>query len=355
LEEQVTVVNSRLITSFFISNIILMMSCSLTKEEKVDTFFQSYQGNVPGAAVIVIEKGQPILAKTYGMANIEEHIPVTSITNFRLASVTKQFTAMCVMMLIERRKIEYSTKLSDIFPEFPNYGKRITIKNLLQHTSGLIDYESLITDSATVQVRDKDVLETIMKEDSTYFEPGTDYSYSNGGYAVLAMIIEELSGKSFAAFLKENIFIPLEMNNTVAYEKGISKVPNRAYGYTINGDSVLFTDQSITSAVLGDGGIYSSINDLFKWDKALYTEELISKESLKSALIPGLDIYGFGWRIDEYKGHFRTHHTGGTRGFSTIIQRFPKDEFSVIILTNRNDQSVEPLAEKLTDLYLIEK
>ena len=355
MEKLLKGVKSSLLNSFFIIFIMLLNSCSLTKEEKVDRLFKDYYSDVPGVAVMVIHNGQPILTKTYGMANLEEKIPVINETNFRLASVTKQFTGMCIMMLIERDKLNYSTKLTDIFLEFPDYGKKITIKNLLQHTSGLIDYESLIPDSATVQVLDKDVLDMMMEQDSTYFQPGTDYRYSNGGYAVLAMIIEKISRKSFATFLRDNIFIPLEMNNTIAYEKGISEVSNRAYGYTIKSDSVLFTDQSITSAVLGDGGIYSSISDLFKWDQALYSERLISKESMRLALTPGLDIYGFGWRIDTYKGHFRTHHTGGTKGFSTIIQRFPEDRFSIIILTNRNEQSVVPQAEKLTDLYLIEQ
>jgi CubicO group peptidase (beta-lactamase class C family) len=194
----------------------------------------------------------------------------------------------------------------------------------------------------------------MMEQDSTYFQPGTDYRYSNSGYAVLAMIIEKISGKSFAEFLKKNIFMPIGMNNTVAHRKGISKVLNRAYGYTVDADSVRFTDQSLTSAVLGDGGIYSSIDDLFKWDQALYTEKLISHENLKLAFTPALENYGFGWKIDEFKGRFRVSHTGNTRGFCTVIQRFPDDAFTIIILTNRSESGVALLADHLADIYLIE-
>jgi CubicO group peptidase (beta-lactamase class C family) len=195
----------------------------------------------------------------------------------------------------------------------------------------------------------------MMEQDSTYFEVGTDYRYSNTGYAILAMIVEKLSGQSFAKFLSVNIFDPLGMDSTVAYEKGISEVPQRAFGYTAEDRTVILTDQSVTSAVLGDGGIYSSLEDLYKWDQALYTDTLISQMTLKLAFTPHLEIYGFGWRIDEYKGHTRIHHTGSTKGFRNVIQRFPEDQFSIIILTNRNDPDVAPLAEKLIDIFLLNK
>ncbi|HGY54936.1 MAG TPA: class A beta-lactamase-related serine hydrolase [Caldithrix abyssi] len=336
--------------------IILLFSCQ-SKEEKVDRLFAPYQGSQkPGAALMVIHNGQPELVKTYGMADIEHGVSVTPQTSFRLASVTKQFTAMCIMMLTEQGRLSYDTRLTDVFPDFPAYGNTITIRNILQHTSGLIAYEDLIPDTATVQVLDRDVLQMMKEQDSTYFEPGTVYRYSNTGYAVLAMVVEKISGQSFPDFLKENIFRPLHMDNTVAFVKGVNTVPHRAFGYTVHADdSVEFTDQSITSAVLGDGGIYSSLEDLFKWDQALYTDKLVSKKTLQLAFAPNLENYGFGWRIDTYKGHRRVHHTGSTRGFRNVIQRFPDDRFTVIILTNRNDPGVAPLAEKITDLFLIKK
>lgn len=344
------------LTTFALSN------CSTTRESGVDRLFEAYTGDsVPGAAVMVIKKRRPIMTRTYGMANIEDGIPVTPETNFRLASVTKQFTAMAIMQLQERGALEYTTTLPEIFPEFPDYGKNITVQNLLQHTSGLIAYEDLIPDTATVQVLDKDVLQLMMQVDSTYFAPGTAFRYSNSGYAVLAMVIEKISGKSFSAFLRDNIFLPLGMDHTIALEQGISQAANRAYGYTVHSDSVEFTDQSLTSAVLGDGGIYSSIEDLYKWDQALYTNKLVSYETMKLALTPGPATYdadstgyGFGWYVGEYKDHMTAWHGGSTCGFRNAIQRFPHDEFTVIILTNRREPSVEGLAEKLADLYLFE-
>lgn len=323
--------------------------------DRVDPLFREYQGDdKPGAAVSIIHKGAPIVTKTYGMANLEENLPVKSETNFRLASVTKQFTALCIMLLVERDSLSYSSTLKDIFPEFPEYGSQITVQHLLQHQSGLIAYEDLIAADMKVQVHDSDVLQLMKNETSTYFQPGTDYRYSNSGYAVLAMIIEKISEKSFAEFLQENVFAPIEMNNSVAFENGKSTVLHRAYGYSVEADSIYRNDQSITSAVLGDGGIYSSLDDLFRWDQALYTELLVSKESMQHAFTPALSNYGFGWRIDNYKGHSRVHHTGSTRGFRIVISRFPDDEFTVIILTNRNGPAVSQIADELTDIFLIE-
>ena len=192
----------------------------------------------------------------------------------------------------------------------------------------------------------------MMEQDSTYFVPGSDHRYSNSGYAVLAMIVEKLSGRSFANFLAENIFEPLNMSGTIAYQKGVSNIDNRAYGYIVNADSIIFNDQSMTSSVLGDGGIYTSLLDLYKWDQALYTDQLVTRESLERAFTPVLEDYGFGWYIDDYQGHRRVYHTGSTCGFRNAYLRYPVDQLSIIILTNRRDPAVKELAEKLTKLYL---
>ena len=336
----------------------LILGFNADKTAQIDKFFSPYKGEAaPGAAVMVIKNGKPIFKKAYGLANLENKTPVALATNFRLASVTKQFTAMCIMKLVQSGRLGYEHTLQQIFPEFPTYGDNITIRHLLQHTSGLIAYEDLIPDTATVQVRDKDVLRMMMAQDSTYFPPGAQYRYSNSGYAVLAMIVEKVSGKSFAQFLQENIFQPLGMKNTIAHEKGISTVKNRALGYRQEGGQFIFADQSVTSAVLGDGGIYSSVEDLLKWDRALYTEKLVKQEALVAAFAPGVLLdgkaleYGFGWRLDQFNGHRRVMHTGSTSGFRNVIQRYPDDNFTVIILTNRAAPEVAPLAEKLAELF----
>ncbi len=332
--------------------VLFFSGCGTSREAKVDALFRPYTGNRPGASVMIIRNGKPILVKSYGLANVEKRIPVTPLTNFRLASVTKQFTAASILMLIERGQLSLATTLGELFPDFPPYGRKITIDQLLHHTSGLQAYEEIVPDTVKKQMKDRDVLNLMMRLDSTYFPPGTRYRYSNTGYAVLAMIMEKVSHKSYADFVRENIFAPLGMSGSVAFEKGISTVPHRAYGYTVKGDSILFTDQSTYSAVLGDGGIYSSVTDLFKWDQALYGNRVLSFRMQRYAFTPQLEHYGCGWRIDRYREHRRIHHTGSTSGFRNVIQRFPDDHFTVIILTNRNAPGVAPLAEKLVDLYL---
>jgi CubicO group peptidase (beta-lactamase class C family) len=341
---------------------ILGTGCTMDYEVKIDEILNEYNNpDLPGAAVMVVQSGEVIFQKGYGLANVEKKITITVATNFRLASVTKQFTAMSILILIDVGKLKLETTLKNIFPDFPEYGSDITIKNLLQHTSGLIDYEDLIPDTLTVQVKDKDVLELIMKTDSTYFQPGSQHRYSNTGYALLALTVEKLSGKPFRSFLKDNIFQPLGMDNTIAFEKDINEVKNRAYGYTIKNNVAQFTDQSITSAVLGDGGIYSSLNDLYKWDQALYTAKLIDKKYLSESWIRGktnteLEFpYGYGWRLEKYRDVEVVYHTGSTRGFRNIIYRMPEKNFTIVILTNRDSGSefqTLVFAHKIADLFI---
>ncbi len=315
--------------------------------------FAQYEGSeTPGAGVLVIRNGEKVFTGTYGQAQLEDNAPVHSASNFRLASVTKQFTAMSVMILVERGELSLEDTLYDIFPGFPDFAKDITVTNLLQHTSGLLDYEDLVPSDSPTQVHDSDVLEMMKATDHTYFVSGSEYRYSNSAYAVLAMMVERLSGQSFPDFLEENIFDPVGMSSTVAFVDGMNEVPHRAYGYTVGTDSIENTDQSPWSAVLGDGGIYSSLDDLYQWDQALYTDKLISNEMLDRAWTPYLENYGFGWRIDTYRERKRYHHSGSTSGFRNYMERYPDERLTIIVLTNRADPKVDQLAERIADLYL---
>jgi CubicO group peptidase (beta-lactamase class C family) len=327
---------------------------------KIDALFAEFnRADAPGAGVTVIQNGKVLLAKGYGLANVEEKIPCTPETNFRLASLTKQFTAMSVLILAERKKLSLDESLIEFFPEFPTYGKQITVRHLLSHTSGFIDYEDVIPAGTTIPVLDRDVLRLLLKQNKTYFSPGSKFRYSNSGYSLLSLIVEVRSGMPFAQFLKKNIFQSLKMNNSLAYEQGFAIIPNRAYGYSASGQSFTRTDQSLTSSVLGDGGIYTSVSDLFKWDQALYTTKLVSAKWLKLAFAPGSlptefpnSHYGFGWFIGNYRGLKEIWHYGETRGFTTRIARFPEKKFTLVILTNRNDAKISELPHKITDLYL---
>jgi CubicO group peptidase (beta-lactamase class C family) len=346
---------------------ILLLCCAFTSctssrhvsvpIDAIDALFQEYnKSNVPGAAVAVIKEGKIIESRSYGLANLEERRPVTSATNFRLASVTKQFTAMAILILAEQKKLSLDDLLIKFFPDLPPSDRGIRIRHLLNHTSGIIDYESLMPDSQTVQVLDRDVLELLKKADSTYFPVGSKWQYSNSAYSLLSLVVESVSRRPFAEFLEENIFLPLKMNNTVAREAG-TVVASRAYGYSRKDAGFVFTDQSSTSAVLGDGGIYSSVDDLFQWDQALYTEKLASRATLNLAMSPTTPTdttafqYGYGWYIGEYHGLRTMHHTGSSRGFRNAILRLPDQRFSVIIMTNRNEGAPIEKARKIVDLY----
>jgi CubicO group peptidase (beta-lactamase class C family)/N-acyl-D-aspartate/D-glutamate deacylase len=323
------------------------------RPSQVDRLFADYQGpGMPGAAVMVVRDGEPILIRTYGLADVDKGVPIRPETNFRLASLTKQFTAACIMMLVARGELSLDATLPEVFEGFPDYGRSITIRQLMGHTSGLIDYESLIPEGFDGQVSDRDALKSMYEVDHTYFEPGTQYRYSNTGYAMLAVLIENVSGKPFAEFLEENIFEPLSMDHTVAYQRGISSVSNRAFGYTVEDGAVTFSDQSATSAVLGDGGIYTSVLDYLKWDRALYTEALLSRDLLNQMWTAGLGEYGLGWRVDAVDGHRRLHHDGSTSGFRNYVIRYPDDHVTVLVLTNRRGPDVRPLAERVAGLYL---
>jgi CubicO group peptidase (beta-lactamase class C family) len=290
---------------------------------------------------------------------LESGAPVSSATNFRLASVTKQFTAVAVLKLVEADKLTLASTLSDLFESFPSYGQKVQVRHLLSHTSGLLDYEDLMSDSTSIPIRDRGVLSLMRSQDSTYFEPGTAYRYSNSAYAVLAIIVEELSGKSFAGFLKDELFQVAGMLHTVAFEDGISVVPDRAFGHSFEDGRWVRTDQSMTSSVLGDGGIYSSLDDLERWYRSLDAGEVLSPELGRQATTkqPGTEHgdgagYGFGWFIDARGGHISNRHSGSTIGFRNDVERFPDLGLTVVVLTNRNGPDAEDLAKAVADVYI---
>jgi CubicO group peptidase (beta-lactamase class C family) len=252
-------------------------------------------------------------------------------------------------------------------PSLPRAADRIHILHLLAHTHGLTDFEELIPRAASRQLHDADVLALLEAENRTYFAPGTGFRYSNSGYVLLALVAARAAGLDFASFLRERIFDPLDMRATVAFEAGISVVADRAYGYSGAGghdaacrhdaagghraeggadSSWRRADQSPTSATLGDGGIYSSIDDLAKWDAALYDNRLLCADSLRLAFTPATVTpdprvqYGFGWRISGAM----QWHSGESTGFRHVILRFPEIHLTVIVLTNRDDPEPYPLA-----------
>jgi CubicO group peptidase (beta-lactamase class C family) len=359
--------------------------------------------NSPGAAVLVVKDGKKLFERGYGLPELGSAAKINPSTNFRLASCSKQFTAMAIMLLVHDGKLQYDQKLSEIFRDFPAYGKSISIRNLLNHTGGLQDYETLMEQPGTKgkwtddhQIQDAEVLTLLEQTDQGMFRPGTQWYYNNSGYAVLGLIVAKVSGQTFPEFLHQRIFAPLKMDHTVAYVKGQNQITNRAYGHTKDGNTWKQTDQSSTSATLGDGGIYSSLDDLAKWDEALRTHKLLSKEEMQPALTPvtlqltstnidaqprwpansdrpegTLVSYGFGWFLDPYRAHPRMWHYGETMGFHSYIVRFTKNlaakqspnadivddlaGITIVVLCNRTDISSESLALRIANLFCVSR
>ena len=362
----------RIRTLLLVSSLDLVSAVAQVSPAQIDAIFSPLKSSTaPGAAVLVVKNGQPVFRRGYGVTDLRTKHPIEPNTNFRLASFTKQFTAMSIMLLVHDGKLRFDDHLTDIFPEFPAYGKPITIRNLLNHTSGLPDYEDLLNaqypntpDDKIPQIHDEGVLKLLERQSAGKFPAGSKWEYSNSGYVVLGLIVQKVSGEPFGQFLHDRIFAPLKMTETLAYQKGKNEVPHRAYGHTKEKDGWRETDQSSTSATLGDGGIYTSIDDLLKWDRALRDHTLLSDSEMQPVLTavqptggPSKDehgqtvSYGFGWFLDPYRGHGRMFHDGETMGFRTTIQRFPEDDLTVIVLANRTDVDPKALALRVADLY----
>lgn len=311
----------------------------------VDKIFQKYNIKTPGCAVSIIKDDKTIIEKCIGLADLKTKSLITPNTAFRLASLTKPFTAMAIMLLSENSKLNFEDKLSKYFPNFPAFGKEITVRQLLTHTSGMPDHEKplykKISNGYEPTIYDSyDVLKRINKP---LFKPGSDYGYSDAGYVILALLIEKISGLRYSDFLNKNIFIPLKMNNTIVMDDKKPEVKNRAYGYRkIKSNYELF-DYDPLNYVVGDEGIYSSLRDLTKWIKAWYTGILVRNITLIDALeaqkLPGQKQgkCGFSWFITSVNGEKVIYHDGFWVGFNNIMLTFVNKQLTIIMLSNTTD------------------
>lgn len=327
--------------------------------ERVDAMMADYAGYGPGAALLVVRDGEPVLRKGYGLADLEAHVAVTPATRFRLASVSKQFTAAAILLLAQDGALSLDDPVRKWLPSLPPATDGITLHHLLTHTSGLIDYEDVMPETIAGQLADADVLRLLEGQDRLYFAPGGDYRYSNSAYVLLGLIVARASGRDFPAFLRERIFLPLGMDGAVAFVDGVSTVAHRAYGYSHVDGRWTRTDQSLTSATLGDGGIYASIDDLAKWDAALRDGRLLSDASRRLAFTAhtatdeaDVDGYGYGWRLHATDDGPLLWHSGETIGFRNVILRWPDAGLTVVLLSNRNDPEPYALARRIAALYL---
>lgn len=332
----------------------LMAQVTPAQQAAIDKLMQRYDGHVPGASLLVLKDGEPVVRKAYGHADLQHDVKATPQTNYRLASVSKQFTAAAILLLAEDGKLRVDDPVRKWLPSLPAATDGIRIRHLLSHTSGLIDYEDVMDAGQQWQLHDADVLKLLEGQDRLYFQPGTGYRYSNSAYCLLALVVEKASGQRFADFMKSRIFVPLRMDRSIEFEDGASTVQDRAYGNSEIDGQWVRTDQSSTSATLGDGGVYSSIDDLAKWDAALYDERLLKATSLHEAFTPktktpepDVPYYGYGWRINGDA----LWHSGETIGGRNVILRYPKEKLTVVILSNRNEPEPYRTALEIAKLF----
>jgi len=347
----------------------VVLSCaaeSVGAQEKdnaaVDAIFSDVaKPGSPGCALAVARDGKIMYKKGYGLANIEESVAITPKTVFDIGSTSKQFTAASIVLLEKRGKLSLNEDIRKYVPEIPDYGHKITILQLLNHTSGIRDYLTLF-DLAGINVdgvtTDEDALAIIANQKGLNFEPGSEWLYSNSGFFLLSVIVKRVSGKTLAEFAQENIFAPMEMHGTVYRDDHTSIVMNRALaydrkekdaGYKIN---VSYFEQT------GDGAVHTTVEDLLKWDENFYSGKVGGKELATELQEPGklnngktLD-YAKGLFSANYRGLRFVDHGGSWGGYRAQLLRFPEQHFSVVCLCNVGDSNPEKRAFQVAETYL---
>ncbi len=339
----------------------LLGQTPMSAAAQVDTLFASFTTpGSPGAAVAVIRDGEVVLAKGYGLANLELDVPITPRSVFYIGSDSKQFVATAIALLVQDGALSLDDDIRKHIPEMPDYGTPITIRHLLHHTSGIRDYLTLM-DLAGISLDafhdNQPVIDLIARQRALNFAPGTRYLYSNSGYLLLAEIVGRVSGESMRAFAERRIFAPLEMRDTHFHDDYTHLIPRRASAYFPAREGG-YTAFLTTFDRVGSGGVFSTVEDLAKWDANFYTHQVGGKEvqdmlHTRGVLTSGDTIsYALGLDIGEYRGHRLVEHGGALGGYRANILRLPDARFSVIILANVPTVNVASLSRSIVDLYL---
>lgn len=326
----------------------------------IDAVLQAaYEPDEPGAAVIAVKDEQVVFRRGYGMANLELAVPIAPATVFRLASITKQFTAVAILMLMEQGRLALHDPLTRFFPDYPTHEHTITVEHLLTHTSGIRSYTDM-PEWPPLWRKDFAVQELIdfFKQQPIQFAPGERWAYNNSGYVLLGAIIEQVSGLSYAQFIQQQIFEPLGMRQSY-YDQPTRIISKRAAGYQKGPDGYTNAEYLSMTQPYAAGALASTIDDLARWDAALSSDALLQTATLERAWTPyrlrdgSLTDYGYGWRLSEWQGRRTMEHSGGIHGFATYALRMPTEGVFVAILSNHPDgPSTELLALKIAALLL---
>jgi CubicO group peptidase (beta-lactamase class C family) len=329
---------------------------------QIDELFAAYnRPQSPGCSVGVIRDGDFVYRHSYGEASLELNVPLTSESVFYMASVSKQFTAASVVLAAEQGFLSLDDDVRKYIPELPDYGNRITLRQMLHQTSGyrdFLDLTYLAGESISALSSPQDILALIIRQRGLNNLPGDEFVYSNSNYFLLGVVVKRATGKSLAEFAAANIFQPLGMKHTFFYDDSSKVIPNRAAAYDFGKNGDFLVDWSTTYDIVGGGGLMSNVDDLLLWDRAFYSNKLGKGSFVRELETPGTlnngkpINYGMGLWLNEYHGLKIVEHSGGTFGYRTELLRFPDQRFSVVALCNVATADVEGLARKIADLYL---
>ena len=350
--------------SFVLFSFSIYAIGQIKESQAIDSIFAEWnKADTPGAALGIIKNNQLIYAKGYGLANMEYNIPNSASSVYRIGSTSKQFTAACIVLLAEKNQLNLDDNLKSLFPDFPEYAKNISIRNLLNHTSGIRDYLQISYLKGMGDddfYTDENVMQWLTNQSDLNFTPGEEYLYSNSGYWLLGQIVKKVAGINMAEFAKKELFDPLEMNNTHFHNDHTQIVKNRASGYVPDGNEG-YKISMTTLDMIGDGGIFTTINDIKKWDDAYYESSVLSKGFWEMMTQQGIlnngEVidYAAGLMISTYKGLKTIRHGGSFVGFRAEIVRFPEQKMSIAIFANRGDASPSSMANKVADIVLRDK
>jgi CubicO group peptidase (beta-lactamase class C family) len=334
-------------------------SATLTK--RIDELIAGYMHvNGFSGSVLLAKDGTPLVSKGYGYANIEWQIPNTPTTKFRIGSITKQFTSMIVMQLREQGKIALEDSMCRYVAPCPDAWRPVTIHHLLTHTSGIPTYTGIPAWREVNMVpKTTDQIIAIFRDLPLQWTPGERYAYNNSGYFLLGSIIEKVTGKKYEQALQEMILTPLGLSDT-GYDWTKTIIPRRAAGYTGNGPTLANTAPLDMQQPYSAGSLYSTVEDLLKWDQALYTTKLLPEAAKQIMWTPFRDNYAYGWNVmppaaNAFGGHRRIAHSGGINGFSAIIVRLPEPRMTVIVLSNNDSASAGTVARDIMAIYYGQK
>ncbi len=332
--------------------------------KQVDTIFAKWDTpTTPGCILGIVHHGEIVYSRGYGMANLEYSIPNTADTVFDVGSVSKQFTAACVLLAAEQGKLSLDDDVRKFIPELPDYGQTITLRHLIQHTSGLRDYLDGFLLAGLDCPSVTDAYEQITHHKELNFITGEQYSYCNSGYFLLAQVIQRATGKTLRQFANELIFQPLGMTHTFFHDDYPEIIRNRATGHTPHPNGGYGISVFPSEAVVGAGGLQSTLNDLLIWERNYYNNRLGSRgaafiqDMLKSGALNNGETtyYGLGLSVFQYRGLFVCQHAGAIAGYCAHFLTFPDKEFSVICLANTNDVALNEMVRKVADLYLVDE